>query len=143
MCTLWIVAGGAMEQMETNVSSVLQHDTACISALHVLKLYAQRLGCDLNSPPAVARSLGEAFLLVSEALADTALLQFPPSITAAAMLMTARKAQARPEPYTLNHLKPNALTHRGKTYAGKPYAMVQNPKALAPRPLLQAALCAS
>ena len=79
--------------MEANISNVLQHDTACISALHVLKVYAQRLGCDLNSPRAVTRTLGDAFLLVSEALADTALLQFPPSITAAAVLIAARKAQ--------------------------------------------------
>jgi len=58
-----------------------------------LQVYAQRLGCDLNRPAAVSRTLGDAFLLVSEALADPGLLQFPPSVAAAAVLVAARKAQ--------------------------------------------------
>ena len=61
----------------------------------LLQVYAQRLGCDLNRPAAVSRTLGDAFLLVSEALADPGLLQFPPSVTAAAVLVAARKAQVR------------------------------------------------
>ena len=140
--------------MEGNISGILQHNTACISALHVLKVdaapvpghspdtdsercytlesslgpdvslalrqrphtnvksrnpyelpatcntqvYAQRLGCDLNRPAAVSRTLGDAFLLVSEALADPGMLQFSPSVTAAAVLVAARKAQVRAGP---------------------------------------------
>ena len=165
-------AGGALERMEGNISSILQHNTACISALHVLKVlprslswrlppvsgpassglvhvlhhnwtirlcdvnhsepnamsiytahirsawsatsttptyhdttpcavaqvYAQRLGCDLNRPAAVSRTLGDAFLLVSEALADPGMLQFSPSVTAAAVLVAARKAQVSLSP---------------------------------------------
>ena len=173
-------AGGALERMEGNISSILQHNTACISALHVLKarmrccgmddrrseyprwqdpgssprchdptrprprivscrpvasslgqmsarglariqsplvrqVYAQRLGCDLNRPAAVSRTLGDAFLLVSEALADPGLLQFPPSVAAAAVLVAARKAQVRavaanptPEPNLNSNPSPHA-----------------------------------
>ncbi len=85
------------------------------SQCHPLQVYAQRLGCDLNRPAAVSRTLGDAFLLVSEALADPGLLQFPPSVAAAAVLVAARKAQVRavladrnPEPNLDSNLEPNA-----------------------------------
>ena len=38
LSTPWRATGGALERMETNISAVLQNDTACISALHVLKV---------------------------------------------------------------------------------------------------------
>ena len=83
-------------RMETNISSVLRQDTECISAVHCLKVFCQRLGCDLSSGEAVRRVAGCAFALATEALSDLAVLQFPPSLTAAAVLVAARRAQARP-----------------------------------------------
>ncbi len=50
--------------MEGDVRAVVRGDTACISALHVLKLYAHRLGCPLSSPRLVKRVTGSSFLLV-------------------------------------------------------------------------------
>ena len=82
--------------MEANISSVLRQDTECISAVHCLKVFCQRLGCDLSSGEAVRRVAGCAFALATEALSDLAVLQFPPSLTAAAVLVAARRAQARP-----------------------------------------------
>lgn len=160
------MAGIALGRMEANISAVLHADTACISALHCLKVYAQRLGvdlqvglclphiphlgcslasgvqhfckrdaqvplcCDIDSSAAVQgylfgenvqltqpggreslmrvrlwaalqdgdmvqRCCGNAFLLVTEALVDVATLQYPPSVTAAAVLLASRKAQVR------------------------------------------------
>lgn len=57
-------AGAEVEAMEGDVRAVVRGDTACISALHVLKLYAQRLGCPLSSPRLVKRVTGSSFLLV-------------------------------------------------------------------------------
>lgn len=51
--------------MEADVTTVVRGDTACISALHVLKVYAQRLGCDLRSGRLVSRVMASSFLLVS------------------------------------------------------------------------------
>jgi hypothetical protein len=84
-----------LERMETNISAVLRHDTECIAAVHCLKVYCQRLGCDLADGAAVRRAAGCAFALATEALSDMAVLQFPPSLTAAAILVAARRAQAR------------------------------------------------
>jgi hypothetical protein len=47
------------------VTTVVRGDTACISALHVLKVYAQRLGCDLRSSRLVSRVMASSFLVVS------------------------------------------------------------------------------
>lgn len=51
--------------MEADVTTVVRGDTACISALHVLKVYAQRLGCDLRSSRLVSRVMASSFLVVS------------------------------------------------------------------------------
>ena len=58
-----------------------------------VQVYCQRLGCDLSDGAAVRRAAGCAFALATEALADMAVLQFPPSLTAAAILVAARRAQ--------------------------------------------------
>lgn len=92
-------AGDAIMRMEANISSVLRQDSECISAVHCLKVFCQRLGCDLSSGEAVRRVAGCAFALATEALSDLAVLQFPPSLTAAAVLVAARRAQARPPAY--------------------------------------------
>ena len=86
----------ALERMESNIMAVLRHDMECIAAIHCLKVYCQRLGCDLSDGAAVRRAAGCAFALATEALSDMAILQFPPSLTAAAILVAARRAQASP-----------------------------------------------
>jgi hypothetical protein len=85
----------ALERMESNITAVLRHDMESIAAVHCLKVYCQRLGCDLADGDAVRRAAGCAFALATEALSDMAVLQFPPSLTAAAILVAARRAQAR------------------------------------------------
>ncbi len=85
----------ALERMESNIMAVLRHDMECIAAIHCLKVYCQRLGCDLSDGAAVRRAAGCAFALATEALSDMAILQFPPSLTAAAILVAARRAQVR------------------------------------------------
>ena len=102
----------ALERMESNIMAVLRHDMECIAAIHCLKVYCQRLGCDLSNGVAVRRAAGCAFALATEALSDMAILQVPPSLTAAAILVAARRAQvnnpscgphntiACPPPYT-------------------------------------------
>lgn len=85
--------------MEANITAVLRNDMECIAAVHCLKVYCQRLGCDLADGAAVRRAVGCAFALATEALSDMAVLQFPPSLTAAAILVAARRAQACPPPH--------------------------------------------
>ncbi len=71
--------------------------------LYTAQVYCQRLGCDLSDGAAVRRAAGCAFALATEALADMAVLQFPPSLTAAAILVAARRAQARNSPLAPPH----------------------------------------
>lgn len=91
----YLVAEVALERMEANIKAVLRHDMECIAAVHCLKVYCQRLGCDLADGTAVRRAAGCAFALATEALSDMAVLQFPPSLTAASILVAARRAQVR------------------------------------------------
>ena len=84
----------ALERMELNIMAQLPQDMERIADI-CLRLYCQRLGCNLSDGAAVRRTAGCAFALVAEALSDIAILQFPPSLTAAAILVAARKAQAR------------------------------------------------
>lgn len=100
----------ALERMESNVTAVLRSDMECIAAVHCLKVYCQRLGCDLADGAAVRRAVGCAFALATEALADMAVLQFPPSLTAAAILVAARRAQVRPHAVAW-HLSSDAQGH--------------------------------
>ena len=57
------------------------------------QLYVQRLGCQLQDVAAVRKVAGIAFALAMDALYDLPVLQFPPSLLAAALLFTARKTQ--------------------------------------------------
>jgi len=93
VATLFGSTGAAVELMESDVRAVVRNDTACISALHVLKLYAQRLGCALSSPRLVKRVTGSSFLLITAVLADPTALQWPPSLVAAAVLISCRRRQ--------------------------------------------------
>ena len=85
----------ALERMESNIMALLRYDMECITEIHCLKLYCQRLGCNLSDRAAVRHVAGCAFALATEALSDIVILQFPPSLTAAAILVAARRAQAR------------------------------------------------
>lgn len=60
------------------------------------QIYLQRLAVDLGDGEAVRRAAGCAFALATQALAELPLLQYPPSLAAAAVLVAARKAQVRP-----------------------------------------------
>ena len=60
-----VATGPALLRMEADVTTVVRGDTACISALHVLKVYAQRLGCDLRFSRLVSRVMASSFLVVS------------------------------------------------------------------------------
>lgn len=70
--------------------------------LHV-QIYLQRLNVDLSNGETVRLAAGCAFALATQALAELPILQFPPSLTAAAVLVAARKAQVRPCAWTLFH----------------------------------------
>ena len=61
--------------------------------LRFVQIYLQRLGVDLGDGDAVRRAAGCAFALATQALAELPILHFPPSLTAAAVLVAARKAQ--------------------------------------------------
>ena len=63
------------------------------SAAILVQIYLQRLGVDLGDGDAVRRAAGCAFALATQALAELPILHFPPSLTAAAVLVAARKAQ--------------------------------------------------
>ena len=58
-----------------------------------MQTYIQRLGVDLSNGDAVKLAAGCAFALATHALAELPIMQFPPSLTAAAVLVAARKAQ--------------------------------------------------
>lgn len=58
-----------------------------------LQIYLQRLGIDFSDGVAVRCAAGCAFALATQALAELPTLQYPPSLTAAAVLVAARKAQ--------------------------------------------------
>ena len=57
------------------------------------QIFLQRLGVDLGDGDAVRRAAGCAFALATQALNELPMLQFPPSLSAAAILVAARKAQ--------------------------------------------------
>lgn len=115
----------ALERMESNIMAVLRHDMECIAAIHCLKVYCQRLGCDLSDGAAVRRAAGCAFALATEALSDMAILQFPPSLTAAAILVAARRAQASPgHLFALQHMRkrlPLPDTHSALLFVSQPW----------------------
>jgi len=96
---------GSVQKMEGQVRMALNHDTAAISAIRVMKLYFERLGYSsksISSYPVV----GSAFHLLQAALLHPDFLNFRPSVTAAALLHHDRKARGRVKfwPTALAHL---------------------------------------
>jgi hypothetical protein len=83
----------AIEQMEWNVKQVLGQDTAAISTLRCLKLYLERLGGNLMDDKAAESLAGRAFSLVDDCLGEMAFLNCRPSVIAAAVLYTDRRAR--------------------------------------------------
>ena len=83
----------AVEQMEWNVRQVLGQDTAAISTLRCLKLYLERLGGHVMDKECASAMAGRAFFLVDCCLADMAFLNCRPSVIAAAVLYTDRRAR--------------------------------------------------
>lgn len=83
----------AVEQMEWNVRQVLGQDTAAISTLRCLKLYLERLGAHQMDEASAAAMAGRAVALVTDCLTDMAFLNCRPSVIAAAVLYTDRRAR--------------------------------------------------
>lgn len=83
----------AIEQMEWNVKQVLGQDTAAISTLRCLKLYLERLGGNSMDSKAAESLAGRAFRLVDDCLGEMAFLNCRPSVIAAAVLYTDRRAR--------------------------------------------------
>jgi len=83
----------AIEQMEWNVKQVLGQDTAAISTLRCLKLYLERLGGNSMDDKAAELLAGRAFSLADDCLGEMAFLNCRPSVVAAAVLYTDRRAR--------------------------------------------------
>jgi hypothetical protein len=84
---------GALETVQAHVVAILQQDTVCISAMHCLNLYTQRLDVEVGSTDVARSGVGLANSLLTEAVGDLASLQYPPTLLAAVALYTARKIQ--------------------------------------------------
>ncbi|KAI7844476.1 hypothetical protein COHA_001936, partial [Chlorella ohadii] len=87
-------------QVQTALLAALQNDTASISALRCLTLYLERLGGEGGAAAAAGCSaldgsaLGADMLgLLREVLADEEFCNYRPSVTAAAVLLVARKSR--------------------------------------------------
>jgi pentatricopeptide repeat domain-containing protein 1 len=83
----------AIEQMEWNVKQVLGQDTAAISTLRCLKLYLERLGGHSMDDKAAESLAGCSYSLVDDCLGEMAFLNCRPSVIAAAVLYTDRRAR--------------------------------------------------
>lgn len=81
-----------VEGMDKSVRQVLAGDTSAISTLRCLKLYLERMGTDFQNASELQRIAGDSFALLYQGLADPALLEYKPSLTAAAMLASCRCA---------------------------------------------------
>lgn len=83
----------AVEQMEWNIRQVLEQDTAAISTLRCLKLYLERLGAQHLDQAASIAMAGTSLHLVSECASDMTFLNCRPSVIAAAVMYTDRRAR--------------------------------------------------
>ncbi|GMH35501.1 hypothetical protein BSKO_03369 [Bryopsis sp. KO-2023] len=96
---------GSVAKMEGQVRMVLNHDTAAISAIRVMKLYFERLGYN-SKMTSDYHAVGSVFNLLQDALLRHEFLNFRPSVVAAALLFHDRKARGRVKfwPSSLAHL---------------------------------------
>jgi pentatricopeptide repeat domain-containing protein 1 len=85
--------GAAVDRMEWNVREVLGQDTAAVSTLRCLKLYAERLGSGRMDASAAAAAAGRSHALASGCLSDVAFLNCRPSVIAAAVLYVDRRSR--------------------------------------------------
>jgi len=83
----------AVDQMEWHVRQVLAQDTAAISTLRCLKLYLERLGSHHMDAASAAAVCGGAFDLADDCLTDMSFLNCRPSVIAAAVVYTDRRAR--------------------------------------------------
>lgn len=83
-----------LEGVKQNVLQMLQnHQSSCISAMRVLKLYLERLGCNFEDLSVISRVAGHAMDMMFHALADPAFMSFAPSVTAMAILSACRQME--------------------------------------------------
>ena len=123
----WCLASGRVSSGEEAASARVSSfwHPLCLKGIVRAQVFCQRLGCDLSSGEAVRRVAGCAFALATEALSDLAVLQFPPSLTAAAVLVAARRAQARPAAEAVGFLigfRLPGVHGRGRARGGAPRA---------------------
>ncbi|KAI3436046.1 hypothetical protein D9Q98_002103 [Chlorella vulgaris] len=81
----------ALDAELQQVTAALQGDTACLSAMHCWKLFADCLGCDVESPQQMEALLGDSFSRLHLLVADPAFTSYPPSVLAAAAVYLGRK----------------------------------------------------
>ncbi|CAL8469671.1 g9212 [Coccomyxa elongata] len=85
-------APGTLADTVARLASILGGDTGAISALRILHLYMERLGCDFQDSAALERTAGEALQMMAEAVYAGGFLEFRPSLVAAGVLTSARRA---------------------------------------------------
>ncbi|KAL4859186.1 putative aldo-keto reductase 2 [Chlorella vulgaris] len=81
----------ALDAELQQVTAALQGDTACLSAMHCWKVFADCLGCDVESPQQMEALLGDSFSRLHLLVADPAFTSYPPSVLAAAAVFLGRK----------------------------------------------------
>ncbi|CAL5229689.1 g13058 [Coccomyxa viridis] len=85
-------AKGSLNDTTVQLCSILGGDTGAISALRILHLYMERLGCDFQDSVALERTAGNALQLMAEVVYSPSFLDFRPSLVAAGVLTSSRKA---------------------------------------------------
>ena len=83
----------ALDSSEAELYGVLGNDTASISAVRCVQVYLERIGCDFKDPESVELMLALPSRLMAEALSDASFLNCRPSIVAAGILYTSRRAR--------------------------------------------------
>ncbi|KAK9831377.1 hypothetical protein WJX81_007406 [Elliptochloris bilobata] len=85
---------GVLDEASRRLADMLGGDNGAISAWRILHLYLQRLGCDfgLQDAAALERVTGDSLAMMEEAVYATGFLDFPVSLVAAGVLVSARRA---------------------------------------------------
>eukprot|EP00884_Botryococcus_braunii_P006594 jgi/Botrbrau1/15936/Bobra.0088s0002.1 len=85
-------AADSVKECKAEMMAALHNDSGAISALRIINLYLERLGCDFQDARVVSHLAGEALLMMSEVIFQDEFLDFSPSLVAAAVLVVARRA---------------------------------------------------
>eukprot|EP00891_Asterochloris_glomerata_P004498 jgi/Astpho2/4498/Aster-00098 len=85
-----------VRELEVQVCSILQGNTGAISALRILHLYLERMGCDFQDLSQLSSMTGAALHMMGRAIFVPALRAYPPSLVAATLLYCARQNAGTP-----------------------------------------------